>query len=189
MHVTVPELRIFLNLFVMNLFVMNFILHSVLLFDMRLLCGKYNSNFRELTWFLWIPWICNTAEHFISPRRWQIYCGHLWPPVCAQGLCAITSANCNMYKQIFTKAGAHLKTKRSSSPVPVQTQGSSCSHLTDTGPGAEVGLSPFFFLSNSCCLCLMRHQLFVSTELLRQSLKTAAELTLVMTADKAWKRL
>lgn len=145
MHVTVPELRIFLNLFVMNLFVMNFILHSVLLFDMRLLCGKYNSNFRELTWFLWIPWICNTAEHFISPRRWQIYCGHLWPPVCAQGLCAITSANCNMYKQIFTKAGAHLKTKRSSSPVPVQTQGSSCSHLTDTGPGAEVGLSPFFF--------------------------------------------
>lgn len=49
MHVTVPELRIFLNLFVMNLFVMNFILHSVLLFDMRLLCGKYNSNFRELT--------------------------------------------------------------------------------------------------------------------------------------------
>lgn len=56
MRDTVSELRIFLNLFVMN-----FILHSVLPFDKRLLCGKYNPHFSELTFFPWISWLCNIA--------------------------------------------------------------------------------------------------------------------------------
>lgn len=62
MPLTVSELRIHLNLFVMN-----FTLCPVLLFGTRPLCEKYSPRFRELPLFPGISWILallNVSFHF-----------------------------------------------------------------------------------------------------------------------------
>lgn len=90
--------------------------------------------------------LLNTAFHFTEKVTDWLY---LWPCLYTRSLCTIRSATCKTYTQIFKNAGIHLKSKRSSYPIPAQIQCSNQSHLPED---REVGCHLCFLLSNSCCL-------------------------------------
>lgn len=102
--------------------------------------------------------------------------------VCTWALCARTSANCKIPEQFyaFFKIQMLVKDQEKQLPcpstTPVQQPVPLCWRQDWEQRWAIVFVFPFPTLLVSC---LMRHQLFVSAELLRQSLESAAELTLV----------
>lgn len=79
--------------------------------------------------------------------------------LCPRSLCAVPRTNSSF--ENFKSAICRPRGTAETNPVPAQSPSSSCSGL-----GTEVSCHLCFSLPTSSCL--MRHQLFVSTELLRQ---------------------